>query len=137
MGSTPKTASRDAASHCQGSIGKHGEGQPLTRLNAIALAGRWYTWFVKQHEDDPGPAKYWREMSDYLVWNVLRDHAPETYEERPGADRNWEWAKEPEVRDAVRPQIAELARVALFSRAKELLSTVMPTRDHQPFWPRC
>ena len=27
---------------------KNGEGQPLTRLNAIALAGRWYTWFVGQ-----------------------------------------------------------------------------------------
>ena len=25
---------------------KNGEGQPLTKLNAIALAGRWYTWFV-------------------------------------------------------------------------------------------
>jgi hypothetical protein len=27
-----------------------GEGQPLTKLNAIA--GRWYTWFVGQHEND-------------------------------------------------------------------------------------
>ncbi|MFK4617524.1 hypothetical protein ABIF50_000801 [Bradyrhizobium diazoefficiens] len=27
---------------------KNGEGQPLTRLNAIALAGRWYVWFVKR-----------------------------------------------------------------------------------------
>src|SRR4051794_14172006 len=24
----------------------NGHGQPLTRLNAIALAGRWYTWFI-------------------------------------------------------------------------------------------
>jgi hypothetical protein len=32
-----------------------GEGQPLTRLNAIALAGRWYNWFVKQHEADETP----------------------------------------------------------------------------------
>lgn len=28
----------------------------------IALAGRWYTWFVGQHENDPGPAKRWHEM---------------------------------------------------------------------------
>ncbi|MCW1996523.1 hypothetical protein ABIE85_005018 [Bradyrhizobium diazoefficiens] len=40
---------------------RNGEGQPLTRLNAIALAGRWYNWFVKLHEDDPGPAKRWKE----------------------------------------------------------------------------
>jgi hypothetical protein len=45
-----------------------GEGQPFTGINAIALAGRWYTWFVKQHEDDPVPVKRWREMSDHLMW---------------------------------------------------------------------
>ena len=42
---------------------KNGEGQPLTKLNAIALAGRWYRWFVGQHESDPGPPKRWRGMS--------------------------------------------------------------------------
>src|ERR1700749_3533278 len=46
---------------------KNGVGHPLTRLNAIALAGRWYIWFLKQHEDDPGPAKRWRELSDIYV----------------------------------------------------------------------
>lgn len=104
---------------------KNGEGQPLTRLNAIALAGRWYTWFVGQHENDPGPAKRWREMSDHLVWNVIYPEAPDGYHENPKADRNWEWAKEPEVREAVRPQIAELARVATFlaSEGKALNGT--------------
>jgi hypothetical protein len=92
----------------------NGEGVPVTKLNAIALAGRWYTWFVKQHEDDPGSPKRWRKMGDYLVWQVLYDHAPGEHEENPRADPSWEWAKEPEVRDAVRPQIAELARVATF-----------------------
>jgi hypothetical protein len=93
---------------------RNGEGQPLTKLNAIALGGRWYTWFVKQHEDDPGPPKRWRELGEHLVWNVIRPEAPESYEENPKADPHWEWAKEPEVREAVRPQIAELARVATF-----------------------
>jgi hypothetical protein len=93
---------------------KNGEGQPLTRLNAIALGGRWYTWFVGQHEKDPGPAKRWQKMSDHLVWNVIRPEAPDSHLENPKADPQWEWAKEPEVREAVRPQIAELARVATF-----------------------
>ena len=93
---------------------KNGEGQPLTRLNAIALAGRWYTWFVGQHENDPGPAKRWREMSDHLVWDVIYPEAPDSYHENPEADPHWEWPKEPEVREAVRPQVAELARVATF-----------------------
>jgi hypothetical protein len=92
----------------------NGEGQPLTKLNAIALAGRWYEWFVGQHLSDPGPAKRWQEMSDHLVWNVIYPEAPESYHENPKADPHWEWAKEPEVREAVRPQVAELARVATF-----------------------
>jgi integrase len=93
---------------------KRGEGQPLTKLNAIALSGRWYTWFVGQHENDPGPAKRWQEMSDHFVWNVIYPEAPESYLEHPKADPQWEWSKEPEVRDAVRPHVAELARVATF-----------------------
>jgi hypothetical protein len=47
---------------------RNGLGQPLTKLNAIALAGRWYTWFVGQHQNDPGgPPKRWHEMGDHLV----------------------------------------------------------------------
>src|ERR1700681_3516767 len=87
-----------------------GAGQPLTRLNAIALAGRWYTWFVGQHENHPGPAKRWHEMSHHLVWNLIHPEARDSYHESPKADPHREWAKEPEVREAVRPQVAELAR---------------------------
>jgi integrase len=93
---------------------RNGEGQPLTRLNAIALAGRWYVWFVKLHEANPGPPKYWEEFGDHLAWNVIYPEAPDSFHEAPKASPKWEWAKEPEVRDAVRPQVAELARVATF-----------------------
>jgi hypothetical protein len=93
---------------------KKGEGQPLIRLSAIALAGRWYNWFVKQHEDAPGSPKYWHELGENLVWNVLRPFAPNEYEENSSADESWEWAKAPEVRESVRPLIAEQARVATF-----------------------
>ena len=91
-----------------------GEGQPLTKLNAIALAGRWYTWFVGQHERDPGAPKRWRDMIEYLVDRVLYPEAPQEYHENPQADREWEWAKQPDVRARVRPRIAELARTATF-----------------------
>jgi integrase len=53
-------------------------------------------------------------MGDHLVWDVIRPEAPDSYEENPKADPHWEWQKEPEVREAVRPQVAELARVATF-----------------------
>jgi hypothetical protein len=54
---------------------RKGEGRPLTKLNAIALAGRWYIWYVKQHEADPGPAKHWRHLGEHLMWDVLHPHA--------------------------------------------------------------
>jgi integrase len=93
---------------------RNGRGQPLTRTNAIALAGRWYNWFVAQHENDPGPAKVWRELSDLFVWEVIGSEAPDSYEEDPRSDPDWDWAKEPKVREAVRPRVAEQARVATF-----------------------
>jgi integrase len=91
----------------------NGEGQPLTRVNANALAGRWYNWFVA-HQNDSEPPKHWRELGDYLIWKVIHPEAPNSYHERPKADPHWEWAKEPKVRQAVMPQVAEMARVATF-----------------------
>jgi hypothetical protein len=93
---------------------KNGEGQPLTKLNAIALTGRWYNWFVRQHEADPGPAKGWEELENHFVWNMLYPEAPDSYLGNTKADPPWKWSKEPDVREAVRPQVAELARVATF-----------------------
>jgi integrase len=99
---------------------RKGEGQPLTKINAIALAGRWYTWFVRQYEVEPWPAKRWRELGEHLVWDVLYPHAPDSYLEDPKADPHWEWVKDPDVREAVRPQIAEEARVARFLASEGL-----------------
>ena len=60
------------------------------------------------------PSQRWKEMSDHLVWDVIHPEAPDSYHENPKADPHWDWAKEPEVREAIRPQVAELARVATF-----------------------
>ena len=49
-----------------------------------------------------------------MIWDVLYPHAPDSYHEDPKADPRWEWTKEPDIREAVRPQIAEEARVARF-----------------------
>jgi integrase len=91
-----------------------GEGQPLTHLNALALAGRWYSWFLEQHENDPRLPSHWAELLNYLVWDVIGHEQPDEYKADTEADPHWEWAKAPEVRDVVRPVIAELARVASF-----------------------
>lgn len=91
-----------------------GEGQPLTRRNAHALAGRWYGWYISRHEKDLRTPKHWRSMSDHLVWDVLYPHAPDEYHEDTKADPEWEWKAHPEVRAAVRPVIAEEAKTASF-----------------------
>jgi integrase len=91
-----------------------GEGQPLTRLNAIALAGRWYVWFLAQYESAPEVPEHWRKRSDHLIWDILHPEAPDTFHENSQADPEWEWAKHPEVRARVRSRIAEMARVASF-----------------------
>jgi hypothetical protein len=92
---------------------RNGEGQPLTRINAIALAGSWYNWYIAQHETDPGPVKHWRFFGDYFQ-DVIREQAPASWERDPRTDPDCDWQREPEVREAVRPQVAELARVATF-----------------------
>ena len=92
----------------------NGEGQPLTKVNALALAGRWYRWFCAQYESDPGSPDRWKKQADYFTWDVLRPHAPPEYHEDPKADQEWRWAEAPEVRAAVRPIVAELARTASF-----------------------
>jgi hypothetical protein len=36
-----------------------GEGVTLTQREAHALAGEWYVWFVRQHEEEPGEPEHW------------------------------------------------------------------------------
>jgi hypothetical protein len=91
-----------------------GKGQPLTQKQAHALAGLWYRWFTQQHEANPGDPKHWRDLYDLLIWDVIHPEAPDEYHENPKADPSWEWAKAPEVREAIRPMVAQEARVASF-----------------------
>jgi integrase len=42
-----------------------GEGEPsLTPRQAHALAGAWYSWFIAQHEEDPGTVDEWGIVAD-------------------------------------------------------------------------
>jgi integrase len=92
----------------------HHLSQPLTKLNALALAGRWYSWFVARHEGDPGPPEHWEDRKEHLTERVWYPHAPVEHLEDPNADSSWPWTRWPEVREAVRPEVAEMALVASF-----------------------
>ena len=72
-----------------------GQGRPLTQLNAQALAGKWYSWYLGQHESDTRLASYWAELRDYLVWDVIGREATDEYKADTDADPHWEWAKAP------------------------------------------
>lgn len=88
--------------------------RPLTRQSAYALAGRWYYWFLARHERDLRTPAHWRKLGDTLVWEVIRPHAPEEYECRPGDDPDWDWQASPEVKDEIRPAVAIEAQTAAF-----------------------
>jgi hypothetical protein len=97
---------------------KTGEGQPLTRRNAHALAGEWYRWFICRHEGDERTPSYWKRQGDTLVWDVIHPHAPDEYLGDTRSDPEWEWKAHPDVRKAVRPLVAQEAQLASFLVAK-------------------
>lgn len=100
-----------------------GEGQPLTKLQALALSGRWYVWFIARHEADPGPAENWADRKEHLTERVWYPHAPAEHHEDRDPDPSWPWTQWPEVRDAVRDEIAEMALAATFLASDGLALT--------------
>jgi hypothetical protein len=95
-----------------------GTGQPLTQRNALALSGRWYSWFVARHADASGSqeqwVEHWADRKEHLLERVWHPHAPVEHLEDPNSDSTWPWTRWPEVRQAVRPEEAEMALVASF-----------------------
>jgi integrase len=85
---------------------KLGHGVDLSQRRAAALAGEWYTWFVSQHEENPGERSRWAELYD-VWWNSLIDVAgdPETCE----IDM-----QTPEVREELHPLLAHDAQTDKF-----------------------
>ncbi|WP_244561206.1 hypothetical protein [Bradyrhizobium canariense] len=53
-------------------------------------------------------------MAETLVWEVIRPHAPDEYEERPANDPDCDWQFSPEVKEEIRPAIALEAETAAF-----------------------
>lgn len=88
--------------------------QPLTRQQAFALAGQWYSWFLSRHERDLKTPGHWRALADILVWEVIGSNAPDEYEQRPEDDPEWDWQFSPEVKKEIRPAIALEAEIAAF-----------------------
>jgi hypothetical protein len=48
-----------------------------------------------------------KKQSDTLLWDVLYPHTPDEFLRDTKADPQWEWRAQPEVREAVRPLVAQ------------------------------
>jgi len=99
---------------------QRGDGITLTQKDALALAGEWYVWFVARHEDAPGDPKRW----DAEIWHLidaLREHAPDEVLDQHQSDL--EWTRDPNVRQGIRPLLADLGHTAQFLAGRGLSLT--------------
>jgi integrase len=97
-----------------------GEGQSLTRMQTLGLAGEWYGWFVARHEDAPGDVERWEDLLNDLQGEELA-LAPAGFQGIETDIRDWAWTQAPKVRARMRPVISETAKVGEFLASKGLV----------------
>ena len=88
----------------------------LTLRQARALAGEWYVWFIARHPE-----------SDHRTWEALRDTVQDALKYAVGEVR-WEesnpddlWWNDAELRETVRPVLADVGETAQFLASKRLV----------------
>jgi hypothetical protein len=92
---------------------RDGSGRSLTRIEARALAGDWYEWFTARHaEASEGHIEWRREV----VHEALRSAAGEEDFERLNGEV---WDME-DVRETVRPVVADIAQTEQFLALKQM-----------------
>jgi integrase len=99
---------------------KRGDGIDLSRAEAAALAGEWYSWFVARHESNPGKP----EHLDQAFWRLVEElqrFAPNDVRAEPM--RDLEWARDPEIRAGVKPYIADAGCTAQFLAGRGIALT--------------
>jgi integrase len=95
---------------------RKGEGVSLTRQQVRGITGEWYDWFISRHPTD-----------DVEKWEAIRDQVHEAVREEVGEER-WErhpnpddlWRRDPDLRKAIRPLLADLGETAQFLAVKRL-----------------
>jgi len=95
---------------------ERGEGEgSLTPRQAHALAGQWYSWFIAQHEEDPGTVDEWGIVADEFEEVCLRfcsrnEHTDLLQEDEPRSLAE---------RDAIHRVLARRGDVDRFLRAQD------------------
>ena len=92
--------------------GQTGDRRSLSQKQAMALAGEWYRSFIAQHEENPGAPEQWDENFSLLI-DLLMQYAPDDIQTQNPYDLD-QLVHNPEVRNGIRPGMAEEARVDQF-----------------------
>ena len=94
-----------------------GSGQTLTPMQARGLSGEWYLWFVAKHEAGNYSAASW-EVYRSDIGDEVRDTLlePEDHEDNYGEV----WEHNLEMRELLRPKLADWGETAQFLAAKKL-----------------
>jgi integrase len=95
---------------------KKGEGRLLTPKDARALAGEWYHWFTERQLRSAQSPTYWEDRREE-IGETLRDELVLA----SAGELDDIWERSPEVRDDVRPMLADWGEVAQFLHTKRLV----------------
>jgi integrase len=109
----PKRRGRIAAIRAE----REGTGRTLTRAEARRLAGEWYEWFTARHSEASEEDIEWRREA---VHEAFKEAASEEELERRSAEELW---KLEDVREAVRPVLADVGETSQFLALKKIALT--------------
>lgn len=98
---------------------RSGQGLSLSQRQASALAGEWYRWFTSRHP-----------LNKADFWEAIRDNVAEALEEAAGEEwrrdpsrRDELWNEDEELREAVRPMLADIGQTTQFLHFKKMTLT--------------
>jgi integrase len=94
---------------------RKGEGIPLTRQQARAFAGEWYDWFLARHSSTN---KDWEQALDQVQDALCKAVGKERWNENH-PDELWE--QDEDLRQAVRPVLADVGETSQFLATKALV----------------
>jgi integrase len=96
---------------------RKGEGRTLTPKEARALAAEWYSWFAAKMATNNWPAAVWEDYRARM-WDGF--YAAASAGGMLSGDPLDHWERDSDMRDHVRPIIADEAKSAQFLAAKRL-----------------
>ena len=86
-----------------------GDGETLTQRQTHALAGEWYSWFVSQHEEEPGTPEQWD-----LAYEAFENASAKFASTADYEDRHEDAPRTPVVRRSVHRALEKLGDVEGF-----------------------